>query len=172
MSIHKHIRDKNLSAFKDSLDIDSASKEDTYGDTPIEMLVKNFNSSTEINMAKLMAQLLINMGADITRIRPYIENKLNEPTIDNNTRAFLTFLKKSKVYNKSGRRPSTQPKTNNTRSFQSATGSKKSNYSAQELLQLKKIAGDYNLQVINTNHLALRIINHLIKNNTCPNCNQ
>jgi hypothetical protein len=166
MSIHSHIRNGNLKAFKDSLDVNSLSNEDIHGDTPIEMLVKNFNGNTEINIAILMAQSLINMDADISRIIPYIDNILSNDNLDVNTKKFMTFIKKSKVYKpiKIGN------SRGNSTSFQSAKGNKKSNYSAQEELQLKQHAEKLGLSVVNTNHLSLRIITHLMNNNYCHNC--
>jgi hypothetical protein len=164
MTIHKFIRDKNFVDFKEALDDTNVNNEDSYGDTPIEMLVKNFNSSTEINISKLMSQILINTGANVDKINDFIDTTI---TTDNHVLAFYKFIKNAKKPSGNG---ASTPRNKSRASFQTAAGSKKSNYSAQEDLQLRQIAKSYNISVINSNHLAIKIINHLQNLKKCSNC--
>lgn len=168
MSIHKYIREQNFKSFKENLNDDNVNLSDSYGDTPVEVLVKNFNNTTKLSIAKLMTQILINNGADMTRIKPYVEEKLLKGNLEPSIHSFYTFLQKTKLPSKNTTNKSINSSKN--RSFKSALGNKKSDYSAQEELQLRKIASSLNLSTINTNHLALRIINHLKHLKQCPEC--
>lgn len=168
MSLHKHIRDKNLTLFKELLDSDNVNNLDDYGESPIEVLVRNY--SPELNtVSTLMVQQLINTGANVDKIKKYIDLKLNDPETQPIERKFLTMIHKAKVYKPTVLSGVQNGNGNKERKFKPAIGNKKSNYSAQELLQLKNVASKLGLNVVNTNHLALKIINHLQKKK-CDNC--
>jgi hypothetical protein len=123
---------------------------------PLLTLVSSFNENSEVSIGMLMAQELINQNFCTDNCVEYI-NSQNTDDMSPNIKKLYQFIKNTKVY--------TNTSSNSNRRFSATSPVQQintgSNYSAQELLQLKNIASEYNIRYTTTNHLALKIIQYL-----------
>lgn len=150
MNFFNSIKNLDFFSFKNNLTRTNISST-MDGLNPLEYLFVNFKEEDNHHIALLIAQELINNGVD--RV-PVVQNYSEE--------TFASYKKRLYEYIK------------NSNKFESNLQQSETNvseYSQQEYIQLKNYAKKFGINA-NERHLALRIINYLVKLKTCSNCKE
>ena len=170
MSFHEMIDKEDVTSIRSYITPDNVHTRNRDGETLIVYMIKHYQNKWQFTLSSLILQHLLNMGADKSPVMAYVQECVDTIGFDPSTKKFfLHVLKASSTVGpnqsqSSIRRPSAQH-----RERASAVGNKRSQYSAQEKLQLDKIAQRLGIP-LQDNHLALKIITHILRHNICIGC--
>ena len=167
MSFHEMIDTQDIKAIRTQINSDNVHTRNAQGETLLVYMIKHYNNAWHFTLSSLILQHLLNMGADKTPLMEYATTCVQTQGFDPSTKKFFEhFLRSQKA---KGLQTTTRRPTSQSRS--SAQGHKKSLYSAQEKLQLDRIAMRLGIP-LQDNHLALKIISHLMRDNICIGCQE
>jgi hypothetical protein len=173
MWIHDMINKQDIKSIRSQVNPDNVNTKNSNNETPLEFMIMHYSNKWKFPLSSLILQHLINMGADKSPCMNHVQKCIDEITFDPSTKKFYIQVAKAKQLNKTS--SSNNSKHNKSRSIHNdnvpQVSSNKSQYSIQEKLQLDRIAGKLGIPIQN-NHLALKIINQLLKNNLCIGCTQ
>lgn len=175
MWIHDMINNQDIKEIRKHVTPDNVHTTNSNNETPIQYMIMHYDNKWKFPISSLILQHLLNMGADKSPCMDHIQKCIDDIRFDPSTKKFFMQVCQAKSAVKSNintNRPHSKPRTfNPENSNDTIINPKKSVYSIQEKLQLEKIAGKLGIPIQN-NHLALKIINQLLKNNLCIGCSQ
>ena len=172
MSLHEMIANQDVTKVKNYIDPDNVHARNPDGETLIVYMVKHYKNYWHFSLSSLILQHLLNMGADKEPVMSYVQECVETVGFDSSTKKFFKhfLIAKSTVSQNQSQASLRHPATQQ-RNRSSAMGPKKSQYSAQEKLQLDKMAHRLGIP-IQDNHLALKIISHILRNHICIGCQE
>lgn len=172
MWIHDMINTQDLNGIRQRVTSDNVHTHNINGETPIEYMVLHYQNRWKSSICILILAHLINAGADKSTCMGHIHKCLEDPCFDTSTRKFYRQVLKVKAsqYSVPAYKQVKRVKQEHQRNiFEPNVAPKRSQYTAQERLQLEKMARSLGIPT-QENHLATKIIHQLIKNRLCVGC--
>lgn len=171
MWIHDMINKQDIKGIRSNVNPDNVNNTNENNETPIEYMIIHYDNRWKFPISSLILQHLLNMGANKLPCLQHVQNCINDITFDSSTKKFYNQVLKANTTNINNKISSSSTTLSRSLVENNSIDNKKSQYSVQEKLQLEKIARKLGIATQN-NHLALKIINRLLKNNLCIGCSQ